>query len=143
MPRRSATVWPARPTVRYAREVAKALRMETVGGVLMLVATVAALVWANTPWSGAYEALRTYEISPEWLNIGHMDIEHWASSGLLAIFFFIAGVELKEELTYGELRNPRDAALPVIAAVGGVALPAIIFLAVTAGEPGAAQGWAV
>jgi NhaA family Na+:H+ antiporter len=117
--------------------------METVGGFIMLGATIAALVWANTPWAGAYESLQTFEFGPEWLHLGHLDLQHWASSGLLAVFFFIAGLELKEELTYGELRNPRDAALPVIAAVAGVVLPAVIFLAVSAGEPGAAKGWAV
>ncbi|NED49891.1 Na(+)/H(+) antiporter NhaA, partial [Micromonospora aurantiaca] len=78
-----------------------------------------------------------------WLHLGHMDVQHWASSGLLAVFFFIAGLELREELTHGELRNPRDAALPVIAAAAGVAVPALIFVVVTAGEPGALRGWAV
>ncbi|WP_131737225.1 Na+/H+ antiporter NhaA [Actinomadura roseirufa] len=148
MPRSSATrrvaaVWPFRPTVRYGRQVAEALRMETVGGIVMLVATVAALIWANTPWSSAYTDLQKYEVSPGWLDLGHMDVQHWASGGLLAVFFFIAGLELREELTHGELRDPRDAALPVIAAAAGVAMPALIFLAVSAGEPGAARGWAV
>ncbi|GLW64531.1 Na(+)/H(+) antiporter NhaA 3 [Actinomadura rubrobrunea] len=143
MPRRAATTWPIRPTVRYARHLAEALRLETVGGIIMLAATLAALVWANSPWSAAYTRLQHLEISPPWLDLGHMDLQHWASGGLLAVFFFIAGVELREELTYGELRNPRDAALPVIAACAGVALPALIFLAVSAGEPGAARGWAV
>jgi NhaA family Na+:H+ antiporter len=142
MPRPAAT-WPVRPTIRYSRQVAEALRTETVGGVIMLVATVAALVWANTPWADAYASLRTYELSPEWLHLGHMDLAHWASGGLLAVFFYIAGLELREELTYGELRNPRDAALPVLAAVAGVVMPAAIFLAVSAGEPGALKGWAV
>ncbi len=109
----------------------------------MLLAAIAALVWANTPWAGAYESLRTFEISPHWLHLGHMDVQHWASSGLLAVFFFIAGLELREELTHGELRNPRDAALPVIAAAAGVLVPALVFLLVSAGEPGALRGWAV
>ncbi|MFD0684091.1 Na+/H+ antiporter NhaA [Actinomadura fibrosa] len=141
--RRAATVWPARPTVRYARQVAEALRTETVGGVVMLVATLAALIWANTPWASWYTKLRTHEVSPHWLGLGHMDLEHWASGGLLAVFFFIAGLELREELTHGELRNPREAALPVLAAMAGMAMPALVFVAVTAGEPGALRGWAV
>ncbi|MFC4054426.1 Na+/H+ antiporter NhaA [Actinomadura syzygii] len=141
--RRVAATWPFRPTVRYGTQVASALRTETIGGVIMLLAAVAALVWANTPWADAYEDLQKYEISPDWLNLGHMDVQHWASSALLAVFFFIAGLELREELTHGELRNPRDAALPVIAAAAGVAVPALVFLAVSAGEPGAARGWAV
>ncbi|MCP9952360.1 Na+/H+ antiporter NhaA [Actinomadura madurae] len=141
--RRVAATWPLRPTVRYSTQVASALRTETIGGVVMLLAAIAALVWANTPWAGAYEDLRTFEISPHWLHIGHLDVQHWASSGLLAVFFYIAGLELREELTYGELRRPRDAALPVIAAGAGVVAPALIFLAVSAGEPGALGGWAV
>lgn len=143
MRRRVAATWPFRPTARYSAQVASALRTETIGGVVMLLAAVAALVWANTPWADAYEDLRTFEISPHWLHIGHMDVQHWASSALLAVFFYIAGLELREELTHGELRNPRDAALPVIAAAAGVAAPALIFLAVSAGEPGALSGWAV
>ncbi|KAB2351036.1 Na+/H+ antiporter NhaA [Actinomadura rudentiformis] len=143
MPRRVAARWPFQPTARYSRNLAEALRTETIGGVIMLAATIVALVLANTPWSRFYDDLRTYEISPSWLGLDHMDLQHWASSGLLAIFFFIAGLELREELTHGELRDPRDAALPVIAAVGGVAVPALVFLAISAGEPGAGRGWAV
>lgn len=143
MPRRVAAVRPVHPTIRYSRHVAEALRAETVGGIVMLLATVAALVWANTPWSAAYARLQSYEISPGWLGLGHMDLQHWASGGLLAVFFFIAGLELREELTHGELRDPRDAALPVIAAAAGVVVPAVLFVAVSAGEPGALSGWAV
>ncbi|TDD71126.1 Na+/H+ antiporter NhaA [Actinomadura darangshiensis] len=141
--RRVAATWPFRPTVRYSTQVASALRTETIGGVVMLLAAVAALVWANTPWAGAYKSLQTFEISPHWLHVGHMDVQHWASGALLAVFFFIAGLELREELTHGELRNPRDAALPVIAAAAGVAAPALIFLAISVGEPGASSGWAI
>ena len=136
-------MWPFRPTVRYSRNLAEALRTETIGGVIMLAATVAALVWANTPWASAYTRLQKYELSPSWLGLDHMDLQHWASGGLLAVFFFIAGVELREELTHGELRNPRDAALPVIAAFAGVIMPALLFLAVSSGAGGAARGWAV
>ncbi|WP_329519016.1 Na+/H+ antiporter NhaA [Spirillospora sp. NBC_01491] len=143
MPRRVAAIWPFRPTVRYSRNVTEALRAETVGGMVMLAATVAALVWANTPWASTYFGLQHHEFSPTWLGLGHMDVQHWASGGLLAVFFFMAGLELREELTHGELRNPRDAALPVIAAGAGVVVPALIFLAVSAGAPGAGHGWAV
>ncbi|MDL4773358.1 Na+/H+ antiporter NhaA [Actinomadura xylanilytica] len=143
MPRRVAAIWPFRPTVRYSRNVTEALRAETVGGMVMLAATVAALVWANTPWAATYFGLQHHEFSPAWLGLGHMDVQHWASGGLLAVFFFMAGLELREELTHGELRNPRDAALPVIAAGAGVVVPALIFLAVSAGAPGAGHGWAV
>ncbi|MGI5324413.1 Na+/H+ antiporter NhaA [Actinomadura nitritigenes] len=141
--RRIAHVWPFRPTVRYGGQVAAALRTETVGGIVMLLAAVAALVWANTPWADAYKSLQSHDLSPHWLGLEHMDVQHWASGGLLAVFFFVAGLELREELTHGELRDPRDAALPVIAAAAGVAMPALIFVAVSAGEPGALRGWAV
>ncbi|GLZ13778.1 Na(+)/H(+) antiporter NhaA 3 [Actinomadura sp. NBRC 104425] len=143
MQRRVAALWPPRPTARYARHVAEALRLETVGGFVMLAATLAALLWTNSPWADAYTSLQKLEISPSWLHLGHMDLQHWASGGLLTVFFFIAGLELREELTHGELRDPRGAALPVLAACAGVALPALIFLAVSAGVPGAARGWAV
>ncbi len=136
MPGRVATSWPVRPTVRYARHLAEALRAETLGGLVMLAAGVAALVWANGPWSSTYETFTTYAFGPEWF---HFDVEHFASSGLLAVFFFIAGLELRNELTHGELRDPRTAVLPVVAAVAGVIAPAVVFLALSR-DP---QGWAV
>ncbi|MFC0040747.1 Na+/H+ antiporter NhaA [Actinomadura rayongensis] len=129
--------------LRYRRNVAEALRTETVGGVVMLLAALAALVLVNTPLATGYEHLRLVEFGPGVLGLAHMTVEHWASDGLLALFFFIAGLELREELTHGELRNPRDAALPVFAAAAGVAVPALIYLAVTAGTSGAARGWAI
>jgi Na+:H+ antiporter, NhaA family len=142
MPRRVVAVFPFRPTVRYSRNLAEALRTETVGGLVMLAATVVALVWANSPWSSSYQALRAVRFGPAEL---HLDLTllQWAADGLLAVFFFVAGLELREEITYGELRNPRDAALPILAAVAGVVVPAAFYLAITAGEPGALRGWAV
>jgi NhaA family Na+:H+ antiporter len=140
MPQRVAASWPIRPTVRYARHLAEALRAETLGGLVMLAAAVAALVWANTRWSGSYEKLQGYEFGPPWF---HLDVTHFASGGLLAVFFFIAGVELRHEITEGELQDLKAAALPIFAAVAGVAAPALIFLAVSAGTAGASEGWAV
>ncbi|TNY35667.1 Na+/H+ antiporter NhaA [Thermomonospora catenispora] len=136
MPRRVAALWPVRHTVRYSRHLAEALRTETIGGFIVLGATLAALIWANSPWSGAYEELRH-------LRLGPMDVAHWTSSGLLALFFYLAGLELREEIVHGELRRPRQAALPVLAACAGVIVPAVLFLAVSAGEPGASSGWAI
>lgn len=140
MPRRVAALWPVRPTVRYSHNIAEALRTETIGGFIMLGATVAALIWANTQWKGAYASLQSLVIGPSWLS---MDLMHWSSSGLLAVFFYIAGLELREELTHGELQRFQDAALPVVAAMAGVVVPALLFLAVSAGEPGSLRGWAV
>ncbi|MEU5401297.1 Na+/H+ antiporter NhaA [Streptomyces sp. NPDC005963] len=122
--------------------VANALRTETVGGVLLLIAAIAALIWANTPLSNSYESLSSFHIGPESLGLD-LSIQHWAADGLLAIFFFVAGIELKRELVAGELRDPKAAALPVIAALSGMAVPALVYLAVNVIGDGSTDGWAV
>jgi NhaA family Na+:H+ antiporter len=124
------------------RFVAEALREETVGGVLLLVAAATALVWASSPWSGAYDDLRHVVIGPSALNLD-LDLETWTADGLLAIFFFVAGVELKRELVVGQLRNPAEAVLPMVAAVAGMVVPALLYLALVLGEADAVKGWAV
>ena len=121
--------------------VAEALRTETVGGVLLLVAAVAALVWANTAGS-SYSAVSHFHIGPEIFGL-HLSVEHWAADGLLAIFFFVAGVELKRELVAGELRDPKAAALPVAAALCGMAVPAVVYTLVNVLGDGSKDGWAV
>ncbi|MGW6459308.1 Na+/H+ antiporter NhaA [Streptomyces sp. NPDC055078] len=122
--------------------VADALRTETVGGVLLLAAAIAALIWANTPLGDSYEAVRDFHIGPASLGLD-LSIQHWAADGLLAIFFFVAGVELKRELVAGELREPKAAALPVIAAICGMAAPALVYLLVNTVGGGSTDGWAV
>ncbi|MFJ9644104.1 Na+/H+ antiporter NhaA [Streptomyces sp. NPDC101206] len=125
------------------RFVADALRTETVGGVLLLVAAVAALLWANIPAFGdSYEAARSFHIGPAALGLD-LSLQHWAADGLLAIFFFVAGIELKRELVAGDLRDPKAAALPVIAAVCGMAAPAVVYVLVNTVGGGSADGWAV
>jgi len=118
-----------------ARRIAELLRTETTGGVLLLIAAVIALTWANSPWSAAYRWLAGLEFGP-------LSLAAWASDGLLAIFFFVAGLELKREFVAGDLRDPRRAALPVAAAVGGMAVPALVFVLVNLGTD-ALRGWAV
>ncbi|MFJ5138100.1 Na+/H+ antiporter NhaA [Streptomyces sp. NPDC088707] len=118
-----------------------ALRTETVGGVLLLLAAVAALVWANT-LSGSYESVSDFHIGPAALGLD-LSIQHWAADGLLAVFFFVAGIELKRELVAGELRDPRAAALPVIAALCGMAAPALVYALVNTLGDGSMDGWAV
>ena len=119
------------------------LRSETVGGALLLAATVVALVWANSPWASAYTDLRDYTLGPPALHLD-LTLGAWAGDGLLAIFFFVAGLELKREFVAGDLRDPRRAALPVVAAVGGMAMPALLFVLVNLrGGPGALQAWAI
>ncbi|WP_327088207.1 Na+/H+ antiporter NhaA [Nonomuraea sp. NBC_01738] len=138
---RAAEKWPFRPTVRYARTLAEALRTETIGGMVMLAATVAALLWANISFE-SYDSLRTTTFGPAFL---HLDLElyKWAQNGLLTIFFFVAGLEVKEEFVHGELSNLRKAALPIIAAISGMIVPALVYLAVSWGAPEAARGWAI
>ncbi|WP_406731274.1 Na+/H+ antiporter NhaA [Streptomyces sp. NBC_01794] len=122
--------------------VADALRAETVGGVLLLVAAIAALVWVNSPLSESYEAVSDYHIGPASLGLD-LSVQHWAADGLLAIFFFVAGIELKRELVAGELRDPKAAALPVVAAICGMALPALVYTLTAAIGGGSTAGWAV
>ena len=123
-------------TDRDARTIADILRQETVGGALMLGAAVVAIIWANLD-EASYEALRHLQIGP-------LDAEHWAADGLLTIFFFVAGLELKRELTVGSLSRPAEALVPIVAALCGMAVPALIYLAinlpVTGGQP---RGWAI
>jgi Na+:H+ antiporter, NhaA family len=125
------------------RRIAHILRQETAGGMLLLVAAVTALVWANSPWSGSYDAVRSFTVGPAALHLD-LDLQTWAADGLLAIFFFVAGLELKREFVAGDLRDPRRAMVPVAAAVGGVIAPALIYTAVNAfSSAGAGEGWAV
>ncbi|MBB4913093.1 Na+/H+ antiporter NhaA [Streptosporangium saharense] len=139
--RRVVEVWPFRPTIHHSRRLAEALRAETVGGVVMLAATVVALVWANVS-TDSYEALRATTFGPASLHLD-LDLREWAQNGLLTIFFFVAGVEVKEEFVHGELSNLRKAALPILASIAGMVVPVLVYLAVSWGAPGAGRGWAV
>src|SRR6476620_10482891 len=119
------------------------LRKETVGGMLLLAAAGTALVWANSPWSDTYHTVSEFAFGPESLHL-RLSVSAWAADGLLAIFFFVVGLELKREFVAGDLRDPHRAALPVLAAVGGMVVPAAIFVAVNARTGGdALQGWAI
>ncbi|WP_327325163.1 Na+/H+ antiporter NhaA [Streptomyces sp. NBC_01210] len=122
--------------------VSDALRAETVGGVLLLIATIAALIWANTPLSDSYESVRSFHMGPAALGLD-LSVQHWAADGLLAIFFFVAGIELKRELVAGELRDPKAAALPVIAAICGMVVPALVYTLTAVIGGGSTDGWAV
>ncbi|MER7762529.1 Na+/H+ antiporter NhaA [Streptomyces sp. NPDC097619] len=125
------------------RFVADALRTETVGGVLLLVAAVAALLWANIPAiSEGYRTVRDFHFGPASLGLD-LSVQHWAADGLLAVFFFVAGIELKRELVAGDLRDPKAAALPVVAALCGMAAPALVYALVNLLGDGSLDGWAV
>jgi NhaA family Na+:H+ antiporter len=130
-----------RPGLRELRVVADALRTETVGGALLLTATVAALIWDNSGAKQSYEDFRHLQVGPAALGL-HLSLEQWAADGLLAIFFFIAGLELKRELLAGEMRKLSAALVPVVAAITGMVLPALVYLLINAGHP-TARGWAI
>ncbi|WP_159046579.1 transcriptional repressor LexA [Streptomyces sp. XY413] len=122
--------------------ITRALRTETVGGLVLLGAAVLALIWANSPWSAAYASVRDFHFGIPALGLD-LSVGHWTADGLLAVFFLVAGIELKRELAVGELRTPATAALPVIAALCGMAVPAALYLATTAAGGGSSAGWAV
>jgi Na+:H+ antiporter, NhaA family len=127
-----------------SQRFAEILRKETVGGVLLLVAASTALLWANSPWAPAYRAVSEFAIGPESLHL-RLSVSAWAADGLLAIFFFVVGLELKREFVAGDLRDPARAALPIAAAIGGMIVPAAIFIGINlfAGRPENVGGWAV
>ena len=120
--------------------VAHILRKETVGGALLLLATVVALVWANTAFSDSYFKLLDTEIGPAALHL-NLTVAQWAGDGLLAIFFFVAGLELKREFVAGDLRDPHRAVVPVAAAFGGMIAPALLYLVIAGGT--GPKGWAI
>ncbi len=133
----------SRPSLRERGWLLAQLRSETVGGMLLLLAAVIALVWANSPWGDSYAALVEYRIGPSALHLD-LPLGVWAADGLLAIFFFVVGLELKHELVLGTLSKPAQAVVPVAAALGGMVIPALIFVAINASSPeGEVGGWGI
>jgi Na+:H+ antiporter, NhaA family len=125
------------------RALLEFLKTEGGGGVVLLVAGVVALVWANSPWQDAYHDLWHHEIGIGPAGWALQDsLQHWINDALMALFFFVVGLEIKRELMYGELQEPRTAALPVIAAIGGMVVPVVLFWAL-AGSGEAARGWGI
>ncbi len=122
--------------------VGDVLRKETVGGLLLVAAAAVAIVWANSPWAETYFAIRDTEIGYEPWHL-RLSIGSWAADGLLAIFFFMVGLELKREIMIGDLRRWDRAVVPVAAAAGGVVVPALIYTAVNWGSSEALAGWAI
>ena len=135
------TLFPLSSRAESAR-IGEILRKETVGGLLLVVGAALALLWANSPWAEGYFALRDVEFGYEPWHL-RLTLGQWAADGLLAIFFFLVGLELKREFVAGDLRRFSTAIVPVVAALGGVAVPALIYVAVTSGTAGAAKGWAI
>lgn len=131
----------AAASAREAARLAGVLRQETVGGMLLAGAAILALLWSNTA-GDSYGEVRDAVVGPASLHLD-LTLGTWAADGLLAIFFFVAGLELKREFVAGDLRRPAQAALPIAAAVGGMLVPALLYLTVTAVGDGASDGWAV
>ena len=125
------------------RSVQRFMETEASGGVLLLAAALVALVWANSPWRASYQSLWHTDIT---VNFGRYvlegDLHHWVNDALMVVFFFVVGLEIKLELVHGKLRDPRTAAMPAFAALGGMVVPAALFLLVTAGGDGS-KGWGI
>ena len=134
---------PLEPIHRFTAPLERFMHVEAASGIVLLGATIAALILANSPWSGVFLGFWSTEVG---LSIGsfemHHSLKHWINDGLMAIFFFVIGLEVKRELVIGELRDPRRAALPVFAALGGMVVPALIYLSLQWGEP-SARGWGI
>jgi NhaA family Na+:H+ antiporter len=119
------------------------LSTEAAGSAVLIGAVIAALAWANSPWRSAYHDLWGSRLSIELA--GHvlaLDLRHWVDDGLMSVFFLVVGLEIKRELVQGELREARRAALPVVAALGGMVVPALLYAAFNAGGAGA-DGWGI
>ncbi|MFB0836891.1 MULTISPECIES: Na+/H+ antiporter NhaA [unclassified Arthrobacter] len=132
----------SRGSYAEALRIGEILRKETVGGALLVVAAVIALVWANSPASDSYFALRDFKVGYEPWHL-ELSLGAWAADGLLAIFFFLVGLELKREFVAGDLRQISKSIVPVAAAVGGVAVPAVIYAVVNLASPETLRGWAI
>jgi Na+:H+ antiporter, NhaA family len=134
---------PAPLGVRVLRPLGDFLRQEAGAGVLLVTAAIVAMVWANSPWSAAYTDLWSTQVT---LGVGErtldLTLREWINDLGMVLFFFVAGLEIKRELTQGELRDPRQASLPIIAAVGGMVVPATIYAVLNAGGPGS-SGWGI
>ena len=131
------------PIRRLLRPLQEFFALETSAGFVLLFCTVIALVWANSPWAGNYVALwhTTAGVAFDRFHLLR-DLHFWVNDGLMSIFFFVVGLEIKRELLEGELRSPKRAALPILAALGGVVVPAIIYGRLNAGGSGSA-GWGI
>ncbi|MGN7147389.1 Na+/H+ antiporter NhaA [Arthrobacter sp. SAFR-179] len=132
----------SRGSYAEALRITEILRKETVGGALLVAAAVIALIWANSPASDSYFALRDSKVGYEPWHL-ELSLGAWAADGLLAIFFFLVGLELKREFVAGDLRQISKSIVPVAAAVGGVVVPAVIYAVVNLASPETLRGWAI
>jgi NhaA family Na+:H+ antiporter len=129
---------------RVIRPLQDFLQQEASAGILLVIAAIVAMVWANSPWSDSYFELWSTETTIEIGDLVslHLSVKEWINDAAMVLFFFVVGLEIKRELTQGELRDPRQAALPIIAAVGGMIVPATIYALLNAGGEGS-KGWGI
>src|SRR5919106_662246 len=131
------------PVERIVRPFQDFANKQSSGGILLIIAAAVALIWANSPWGECYAALWHTKLT---VGVGGFsvskDLTHWINDGLMAVFFFVVGLEIKREVLVGELSSARNAVLPVAAALGGAVVPALIYLAINAGTKGSA-GWGI
>ena len=138
-----STEFLSRPGFSQVTWLKEQLRDETIGGVLLLIAAVVALAWANSPWGDSYTALVDMKVGPVSLHLD-LPLGIWAADGLLAVFFFVVGLELKHELVLGSLSKVREAVVPAAAAIGGMIVPALVFVAVNVlAVDGDVTGWGI
>ena len=132
------------PTL-FVRPARRFMDLEASSGVVLLLMAIAALVWANSPWADSYFSVLDYHLAIEFGDVHILDesIKHLINDGLMVLFFFVVGMEIKRELVLGELQDPKKAALPAIAAVGGMVVPALIYVAFASGTDGASAGWGI
>ncbi len=139
----SPAPWQTTPRRRGLAPLREFIATENSSAAVLLVATLIALIWANSPWSAAYDRIWETELA---LRLGDselaLDLRHWVNDGLMALFFFVVGLEIRREFDMGELRERRRVATPVLAALGGMVVPALIYLALNAGET-SARGWGI
>jgi Na+:H+ antiporter, NhaA family len=121
------------------------MRHEAAGGIVMLAAAIVAIAWANSPWSASYAEVWQTPLRVELgdlIHLDHLSLQTWVNDALMTVFFLLVGVEIKREVVHGDLHDVRAVALPVVAALGGMVVPAAIYWSLNAGGPGA-DGWAV
>ena len=119
------------------------IRRERLAGLVLVGAAGAALILANGPWADAYHHALEARIGPAMPRLGVMSIHQWVADALMAIFFLLVGLEVKREWYEGRLATPAERRLPIIAAIAGMAVPALVYLAVTRGDPALVNGWAI
>ncbi|HUR24189.1 MAG TPA: Na+/H+ antiporter NhaA [Acidimicrobiales bacterium] len=134
---------PPTPGRGVPRRLRNFLATEASGGILLLAAAIVALVWANSPWSASYTSLWHTDVTVTFGRyVIREDLQHWVNDCLMALFFFVVGLEIKQELVHGKLRDAPTAAMPALAALGGMVVPAVLYFLVTAGGDGA-RGWGI